>query len=105
MHGDRVSGLGKMLIEIDACHRSKTGLVNVYGSEGTMTDMSTVPRPLKTIGNLTTSISTLRFNHDAQILAIASKSKKDQLKMVILSICHYFHSVLMTTADRYIFLP
>jgi len=61
---------------------SKTGLVNVYSSESTTASISSPPKPLKTIGNLTTAISTMRFNHDAQILALASKTKKDQLKMV-----------------------
>ncbi|KIJ45214.1 hypothetical protein M422DRAFT_167177 [Sphaerobolus stellatus SS14] len=61
---------------------SNTGLVNVYGSESTDASLSNMPKPLKTIGNLTTSISTMCFNHDSQILALASKTKKDQLKMV-----------------------
>ncbi|KAF8584954.1 WD40 repeat-like protein [Ramaria rubella] len=63
---------------------SNTGLVNLYGPESTSTGTGTsgAPKPLKTIGNLTTSISTMHFNQDAQILALASKTKKDQLKMV-----------------------
>jgi hypothetical protein len=40
------------------------------------------PRPLKAIGNLTTPISTLRFNHDSQLLAMASSAKKDQMRLV-----------------------
>jgi hypothetical protein len=63
--------------------RSNTGLVNVYGSGGTNSFLkSDRPKPLKTIGNLTTSISTLCFNHDGQLLAMASKDKKDQMRMV-----------------------
>lgn len=62
--------------------RSKSGLVNVYGPEGAMSTSEARPKPLKTIGNLTTAISTLRFNHDSQLLAIASDTKKDQLRMV-----------------------
>ncbi|PWZ03134.1 WD40 repeat-like protein [Testicularia cyperi] len=38
--------------------------------------------PVKTIENLVTSTSTMRWNHDGQILALASKSKKDALKLV-----------------------
>jgi U3 small nucleolar RNA-associated protein 18 len=69
-------------IHIGFYDRSKTGLVNVYGSDSTMAGTSGAPKPLKTIGNITTAISTMCFNRDAQILALSSKNKKDQLKMV-----------------------
>ncbi|PPQ97441.1 hypothetical protein CVT26_002851 [Gymnopilus dilepis] len=36
----------------------------------------------RTLGQLTTPVSTLRFNHDAQILAMASKDKKDSMRLV-----------------------
>jgi U3 small nucleolar RNA-associated protein 18 len=62
---------------------SKSGIINVYGSDASSSwSKSDRPRPLKTIGNLTTSISTLRFNHDSQLLAIASKTKKDQMRLM-----------------------
>ncbi|KAG2072987.1 WD40 repeat-like protein [Suillus decipiens] len=61
---------------------SNTGLVNVYNAESTVDLGGGRPKTLKTIGNLTTSISTLRFNHDSQLLAIASNDKKDQMRMV-----------------------
>lgn len=61
---------------------SNTGLVNVYNAESTIDLEGGKPKTLKTIGNLTTSISTLRFNHDSQLLAIASNDKKDQMRMV-----------------------
>ncbi|KAG1836822.1 WD40-repeat-containing domain protein [Suillus subalutaceus] len=61
---------------------SNTGLVNVYNAESTVDLEGGKPKTLKTIGNLTTSISTLRFNHDSQLLAIASNDKKDQMRMV-----------------------
>lgn len=54
----------------------------MYGSEGTSSFGGDSPKPLKAIANLTTSISTLRFNHDSQLLAIASNTKKDQMRMV-----------------------
>lgn len=46
-----------------------------------------MPRPLKAISNLTTPVSTLRFNADAQLLAIASDAKKDQLRLVRFAVC------------------
>ena len=36
----------------------------------------------RALGNLTTAITTMRFSHDAQLLAIASRNKKDALRMV-----------------------
>ena len=64
--------------------RANSGFVNVYGSNGASAGNHR-PKPLKAIGNLTTSISTLRFNHDSQLLAIASNIKKDQMRMVSIS--------------------
>ncbi|KAJ3893402.1 WD40-repeat-containing domain protein [Lentinula edodes] len=73
---------------------SNTGLVNVYGTDSyTPSTVSTsissssswsglTPKPLKTIENLITPISTLRFNHDAQVLAMASKEKKDSMRLI-----------------------
>jgi hypothetical protein len=71
---------------------SRSGLVSVYGEDASMsvpmpsqpsaTITTSTPKPLKTLQNLTTSISTLRFNHDSQLLAIASNVKKDQMRLV-----------------------
>ena len=61
--------------------------MNVYGSDAFTTrdslpELGSNPKPIKSIGNLTTAISTLRFNHDAQIMAIASQEKKDAMRLV-----------------------
>ncbi|KAI0005346.1 WD40 repeat-like protein [Russula compacta] len=61
---------------------SKSGIINVYGSDASSWRKSDRPRPFKTIGNLTTSISSVRFNHDSQLLAIASKTQKDQMRLI-----------------------
>jgi U3 small nucleolar RNA-associated protein 18 len=62
---------------------SKSGIVNVYGSEtSTSWRKSDRPKPLKAIGNLTTSISVARFNQDSQLLVIAGKAQKDQLRLI-----------------------
>ncbi|KZT68862.1 WD40 repeat-like protein [Daedalea quercina L-15889] len=74
MAGDRV---GKYL-----SIGSRTGLVNVYGSEGVSSLASNSPKPLKTLGNITTAITSLRFNHDSSLVAIASNVKKDQMRMI-----------------------
>ncbi|CAE6438188.1 unnamed protein product [Rhizoctonia solani] len=59
---------------------SKSGIVNVYDTPSTLANSA--PMPLKALPHLTTSVTSLCFNHDAQILASASKTKKDQLKLV-----------------------
>ncbi|CAE7228942.1 unnamed protein product [Rhizoctonia solani] len=59
---------------------SKSGIVNVYDTPSTLANSA--PVQLKALPHLTTSVTSLRFNHDAQILASASKTKKDQLKLI-----------------------
>ncbi|KAI5960803.1 LOS1 [Candida pseudojiufengensis] len=59
---------------------SNNGYINLY-DRTLFTDISN-PKPFKTIENLVTSISTLIFNADGQILAIASRAKRDALKLV-----------------------
>ncbi|KAJ7721722.1 WD40-repeat-containing domain protein [Mycena maculata] len=65
---------------------SNTGLVNVYGSDSFKREdtesFAAQPKPVKTIGHLTTAISTLRFNHDAQVMAVASREKKDAMRLI-----------------------
>ncbi|KAF7298031.1 Methyltransf-2 domain-containing protein [Mycena chlorophos] len=62
---------------------SNTGLVNVYGSDClSQAAFSAQPKPVKTLGHLTTAISTIRFNHDAQLMAVASREKKDALRLI-----------------------
>lgn len=58
---------------------SNTGVVNIYNNE-CLTE--TRPTPQKSILNLTTSIHNIKFNHDSQLLAISSHSKKDQFKLI-----------------------
>lgn len=63
---------------------SSSGLINVYNSTSYSTQESIKdPKPIKSIGNLTTAISVLKFNHDAQLLAIASQEKKDSMRLVL----------------------
>ncbi|KAJ3364294.1 U3 snoRNP protein [Allomyces javanicus] len=81
-----------------------SGIVNVY--QPTQSDLdwqwqqkeapsrSTLPlesmRHIKAVSNLTTPIYQVGFNHDAQILAMSSRSKKDQFKLVHLPTCQVF---------------
>lgn len=58
---------------------SKEGIVNIYETANLN---SAEPFPLKTISNLTTKISTLKFNPTTEILAIASNACPNAAKMV-----------------------
>ena len=59
-----------------------TGIVNVYGKDALDAEADGQPKLQKAIGNLTTAISDMQFNHDSQLLAVASKEKKDAMKLV-----------------------
>ena len=59
---------------------SDSGIVNIYkrpesSAGGNM-------EPVKGVGNLTTASTTMQWNHDGQILGIASRAKKDALRLV-----------------------
>lgn len=84
---------------------SGSGIVNVYGGtdgEGKRATSGAELQELlsgqgstrltarRSLGNLTTSTTCLRFSHDAQILAIASRAKKDALRMVHLPTLRVF---------------
>ncbi|KAI5656411.1 hypothetical protein M9H77_25204 [Catharanthus roseus] len=58
---------------------SDSGIVNIYNREDFLGGKR---KPLKTIENLTTKVDFMKFNHDAQILAICSSMKKNSLKFV-----------------------
>ncbi|KAG5727403.1 putative U3 small nucleolar RNA-associated protein 18 [Termitomyces sp. T112] len=64
---------------------SNTGFVNVYGADSFASSPSAnlpTPKPLKSIANLTTTISSIQFNHDAQLMAVASQEKKDAMRLI-----------------------
>lgn len=58
---------------------SNSGIVNVYNRDEFLGGKR---KPIKTIENLTTKVDFLKFNNDAQILAICSSMKKNSLKLV-----------------------
>ncbi|KAF6154785.1 hypothetical protein GIB67_032397 [Kingdonia uniflora] len=58
---------------------SSSGIVNVYNREEFLEGKK---KPKKVIENLTTEVDFLRFNHDAQMLAISSSKKKNSLKLI-----------------------
>eukprot|EP01104_Vermistella_antarctica_P020710 TRINITY_DN8977_c0_g1_i1.p1 TRINITY_DN8977_c0_g1~~TRINITY_DN8977_c0_g1_i1.p1 ORF type:complete len:573 (-),score=148.32 TRINITY_DN8977_c0_g1_i1:100-1818(-) len=60
---------------------SESGVVNLYDINKFRSNIQT-PAPTKALLNLTTSVSSLRFNHDGQVLSMSSVYGKDSLKLV-----------------------
>ncbi|XP_009772264.1 U3 small nucleolar RNA-associated protein 18 homolog [Nicotiana tabacum] len=58
---------------------SDSGIVNIYNREEFLGGKR---KPIKGIENLTTKVDFMKFNHDAQILAISSSMKKNSSKLI-----------------------
>jgi len=69
---------------------SKQGAVNVYSTPSILNERN--PTPLKTILNLVTAITKLKFNPNAEILAMASDKKVNAFKMLHLPSMHVFQN-------------
>lgn len=73
---------------------SQSGIVNIYdrklsfggGAPGAVGSPQE-PKPVKVMEQLVTAISVLEFSPDTQVLCIASRGKKDALRMVHLPSC------------------
>lgn len=61
---------------------SDSGVVNLYTYSNIHSQTSQSLSPLKSFMNLSTAIHTIQFNHDSNIMAIASNTKRDALKMI-----------------------
>ncbi|XP_074650056.1 U3 small nucleolar RNA-associated protein 18 homolog [Tubulanus polymorphus] len=59
---------------------SSSGIVNVYNYEACQTQSS--PKPLRIIGNLTTSCDFMKFNSTCELLAIGSSSTVKAIKLI-----------------------
>ena len=59
---------------------SSAGVVNLYSADAAR--KSATPAPLRALMSLTTRVDGVLFNHDSQIMAIASKRNKDAFKLV-----------------------
>jgi len=107
---------------------SESGVVNVYqhstataqtnGSAGGASDNPEAPlalRPLRSLPHLTTNADSIAFNGDGQLLAIASRMKRDALRLVHLpsltvfsnwptsrTPLHYVHSVCFSPGGGYL---
>ena len=67
---------------------SKQGAVNIYETKAVLNESS--PTPVKTILNLVTAVTKVKFNPTSEILAIASDKKPNAFKMVHIPSFHVF---------------
>ncbi|KAK2976622.1 hypothetical protein RJ640_021424 [Escallonia rubra] len=58
---------------------SDSGIVNIYNGDEFLGGKR---KPIKTIESLTTKVDFMKFNNDAQVLAISSSMKKNSLKLI-----------------------
>ncbi|KAJ8561137.1 hypothetical protein K7X08_027327 [Anisodus acutangulus] len=58
---------------------SDSGIVNIYNRQEFLGGKR---KPIKAIENLTTKVDFMKFNHDAQILAVSSSMKKNSSKLI-----------------------
>ena len=66
-----------------------SGFVNIYERRGN-NDANTNPKPVAVLDQLTTTVSSLQFSPDGQILCMASRAVKDALRLVHLPTCTVF---------------
>ena len=69
---------------------SSSGIINIYDRRAWLPSIPVQPKPTKTLDHLTTPTSHLAFSPDGQILAMASKWKRDAMKLVHLPSCTVF---------------
>ncbi|VAI38027.1 unnamed protein product [Triticum turgidum subsp. durum] len=74
-----ISSKTKQLIGTLKMNGSSSGIVNVYKRDEFLGGKR---KPLKTIENLTTETGQMKFNHDAQILAISSRKDRNGMRLV-----------------------
>ena len=65
---------------------SSTGIVNLYASVSLASASGSAPylkpEPMRSLEHLTTPISSITFHRSSELLATASLSKRDALKLV-----------------------
>ncbi|TGJ78846.1 hypothetical protein E0Z10_g9919 [Xylaria hypoxylon] len=78
---------------------SASGVVNIYDrhtlilpSKEDELKLKSRPEPTRALMNLTTPVTTLTFSPDGQVLAMASRDKRDALKLVHLPCCTVYRN-------------
>lgn len=59
---------------------SQSGVVNVYSQEACLNSAN--PKPLKSVMNLRTSVTSLTFNPSSELLAMASRLEDEAVRLV-----------------------
>lgn len=59
---------------------SNMGVVNLYKFDDLLKQKN--PDPIRSVMNLTTAVTSLRFNHDEQLLMMASREKNDSIRFL-----------------------
>lgn len=60
--------------------RSQEGVVNIYSQQECVSSAS--PKPLRSVMNLLTSVTSLTFNPSSEILAVASRAEDEAVRLV-----------------------
>ncbi|KAK0155761.1 U3 small nucleolar RNA-associated protein 18 [Merluccius polli] len=79
---------------------SQSGVVNVYAQRECLTSAN--PRPLKTLMNLLTPVTSLAFNPASEILAMASRNEDEALHLVHLPSLTVFSNFPIAKKKKYI---
>lgn len=66
---------------------SSTGIVNIYDRREWSKEVPANPTPKRVLGQLGTAISHLKFSPDGQVLCMASRWKRDALRLIHLPSC------------------
>lgn len=59
---------------------SQSGVVNIYSQEACLNSAN--PKPLKSVMNLRTSVTSLTFNPSSELLATASRLEDEAVRLV-----------------------
>lgn len=71
---------------------SSSGIVNIYDRRTWGSLIPTIPKPVRAFDQLTTPTSHLEFSPDGQVLVMASRWKRDALRLVHLPSCTVYRN-------------
>lgn len=74
---------------------SRAGVVNIYSQEACLSSAN--PKPLKSVMNLLTSVTSLTFNPSSEILAVASRVEDEAVRLVSVTALMMMSLVLVLT--------
>jgi U3 small nucleolar RNA-associated protein 18 len=91
--GDRYVAIGSSAGIVNVYDRSSwKALLGVGAEQADTTTIPERPSPKRTFDQLVTSISTLKFSPDGQLLAMASQEKRDALRIIHVPSCTVYRN-------------